>query len=145
METLKIVCPECHNINTITVIDKDTSYLCKECNALLNDPFPIEVSDDNGEVHIKGNDIPILLDFHSEFCAPCVAMEDDYDDASLAFSLKVRFLKINTDTYQRMAREYRVSGVPTIIAFKDGEEVNRVSQQLSQVQLGIWAQSLSEL
>jgi thioredoxin 2 len=73
-----------------------------------------------------------------------MAMYDDYEDAALGFSLKVRFLKVNADKYQKVAREYGVRGLPTIIAFKHGQEVSRVSSQLSQVQLSLWAESLTQ-
>ena len=71
-----------------------------------------------------------------------MAMYDDYEDAALGFPMKVRFLKINADVEQEVARKYGVSALPTIIAFKKGEEVDRISSQLSRVQLSMWAESL---
>ena len=71
-----------------------------------------------------------------------MAMYDDYEDAALGFGLKVKFLKVNADVYQKVALKYGVGALPTIIAFDKGEEVNRVSRQLSQVELVSWAQSL---
>jgi len=142
METLKIVCPECNSVNSIKIEVGNNSISCSQCQADLDDPFPIEVSDESCTTHIIENDIPVLVDFYSPVCGPCMAMYDDYEDAALGFPLKVRFLKINADTYQQVAKKYGVSGLPTIIAFKKGHEVNRTSGQLSQVQLTLWAESL---
>ena len=142
METLKIVCPECNAINTITVELEAIPIPCAICQADLDDPFPLEVTDDSCSIHIMENDIPILVDFYSSTCGPCMAMYDDYEDAALGFPLKVRFLKVNADKYQKVAREYGVSALPTIIAFKKGQEINRISKQLSRVELSLWAQSL---
>lgn len=142
MEILKLVCPECSSVNTIKVEEENESALCSQCQADLDDPFPLEVSDESCMTHITENDIPILVDFYSTTCGPCMAMYDDYEDAALGFGLKVRFLKVNADEYQKVARKYGVGALPTIIAFKKGEEVNRISRQLSRVELSLWAESL---
>jgi len=142
METLKLVCPECSSVNIIKVEADSKSIPCTQCQADLDDPFPVEVTDESCAIHIRENDIPVLVDFYSTVCGPCMAMYDDYEDASLGFALKVRFLKIDADEHQKVAREYGVSALPTIIAFKKGEEVNRISSQLSHVELSLWADSL---
>jgi len=142
METLKIVCPECNSVNTIKSEVGNEPIPCSQCQADLDDPFPIEVTDESCTTHIIENDIAVLVDFYSSTCGPCMAMYDDYEDAALGFPLKVRFLKINADKHQKVAREYGVSALPTIIAFKKGQEVNRISRQLSRVELSLWAESL---
>jgi len=140
METIKIVCPECNSVNTI----KDETTTCSQCQTDLDNPFPLEVTDESCKTHIVENDIAVLVDFYSTTCGPCMAMYEDYEDAALAFGLTVRFLKINADKYQQVAQEYGVSALPTIIAFKKGQEVNRISRQLSQVELSLWAESLTK-
>lgn len=142
METLNVVCPECTALNTIKIEIGTERYPCLQCQADLDDPFPTEVTDASCATHIKQSDIPLLLDFYSTSCGPCMAMYDDYEDAALYFTLKVRFLKINADKHQEIAREYGVSALPTLIAFKNSEEVNRISRQLSEVELKVWAESL---
>ena len=144
METLRVVCSECNSVNTITIEVLNESIACSQCKADLDDPFPVEVTDETCKIHIAENDIPILVDFYSTTCGPCMAMYDDYEDAALGFALTVRFLKINADKYQEVAREYGVTGLPTIIAFKKGQEINRISSQLSQVQLSLWAENLTK-
>jgi len=142
MEMLKIVCPECHQLNTIKIEDDKTTFICSQCQAELDDPFPVEVNDESCKTHITENDMAVLVDFYSTTCGPCMAMYDDYEDAALGFGSTVRFLKINADVHQEVARAYGVSALPTIIAFKKGEEINRISRQLSQVELTMWAESL---
>jgi len=138
METMKIVCPECSSVNSIN----NETATCTQCQADLDDPFPLEVTDESCKVHIEENDMAVLVDFYSTTCGPCMAMYDDYEDAALGFGLTVKFLKINADKYQQIAQKYGVSALPTIIAFKKGEEVNRVSRQLSRVELSMWAEKL---
>lgn len=142
MKTLKIVCPECSCVNTITMETQNGTIDCSQCQVDLDNPFPVEVTDETCTTHITENDIPVLVDFYSTTCGPCMAMYEDYEDAALGFGLKVIFLKINADKHQQIAGKYGVSSLPTIIAFKKGEEVNRISRQLSQVELNLWAESL---
>ncbi|PHS32838.1 MAG: hypothetical protein COA92_05690 [Sulfurovum sp.] len=142
MKTLKIVCPECSSVNTITMETQNGTIDCSQCQVDLDNPFPVEVTDETCTTHITENDIPVLVDFYSTTCGPCMAMYEDYEDAALGFGLKVIFLKINADKHQEVAGKYGVSSLPTIIAFKKGEEVNRISKQLSQVELNLWAESL---
>ncbi|CAA6815510.1 MAG: Unknown protein [uncultured Sulfurovum sp.] len=138
METFKIVCAECHNVNTIT----NETMTCMTCQEDLDHPFAVEVTDESAKTHIEENDIAVIVDFYSTTCGPCMAMYEEYEDAALGFGQTVRFLKINADTHQQIAQAYGVSALPTLIAFKKGQEMNRVSKQLSQVELTLWAQSL---
>ena len=117
METFKIVCPECSSVNSVEV--ENNAFTCAQCQEALDDPFPVEVTDESCTTHINENAMPVLVDFYSTVCGPCMAMYDDYEDAALAFGMKVRFLKINADEYQKVARESGVSALPTIIAFKN--------------------------
>ena len=144
METFKIVCSECNAVNAINIEAENASMACTQCQADLDHPFSVEATDESCTTHINENDIAVLVDFYSTTCGPCMAMYEAYEDASLGFGPSVRFLKINADKYQKVAKEYGVSGLPTIIAFKKGEEVNRISKQLSQVELSLWAESLTK-
>jgi len=115
---------------------------CTACKEDLDHPFAVEVTDESAKVHIEENDIAVIVDFYSTTCGPCMAMYEDYEDAALGFGSTVRFLKINADKHQAVAQAYGVSALPTIIAFKKGQEVNRISSQLSRVELSLWAESL---
>lgn len=145
MKTIKVVCSECHTVNSIEGDLKGKSVTCKQCQAELDNPFVVEVNDENCMTHIAHNDIAVLVDFYSTTCGPCMAMYEDYEDAALGFGSTVRFLKINADEHQKVAQEYGVGALPTIIAYKKGQEVGRISQQLSQVELSLWAQDLEAL
>jgi thioredoxin 2 len=144
MESMKIVCSECHSVNNIQSKKDTYPAICSQCKTELDHPFAVEVNDENAAVHINENDIAVLVDFYSTTCGPCMAMFEDYEDAALGFGSTVRFLKINADEHQQLAAEYGVKALPTIIAFKKGQEIGRVSEQLSQVELSLWAQDLAE-
>lgn len=143
MLTLKIVCPACATVNNLDIKKKPAT--CLECKKPLDQSFPSEVSDENCLVQINENDIPVLIDFYSPTCVPCMEMADDYEGAAFGYPLKVRFLKVNTANFQKVAKTYGVTSLPTIIAFKEGKEIKRVSTKLTQHELNKWAKNLLEL
>lgn len=140
MESYKIVCCECSEVNSIE--GSKELYSCHKCKADLEYPFALEVDDALCKKHIEENDIVVIVDFFSPLCGPCMAMYDAYEDAALAFGMTVRFLKINADEHQEIAQKYQVGALPTLIAFQGREELGRVSRALTQVELTLWAESL---
>jgi len=145
METLQIVCPQCTQVNHIKNEVKQTSIACQECSTPLDDTTPIDCSDDACRVHIEKNDIPVLIDFYSPDCAPCMKMAPEYEEAARSSALEVRYIKVNTLESPEVARQYGVNTLPTIIAFKKGQEVNRFSSALPLKQLKMWAESLIQM
>lgn len=70
----------------------------------------------------KGN---VVVDFWADWCGPCKMMAPVFDE--LEKELKnVKFAKVNVDEHGELASEASVRGIPTLILFKDGVEVDRV-------------------
>ena len=69
---------------------------------------------------IKG-DIPVLVDFHADWCGPCQTMNPIIDEIKSFYGEKLRVLKINVDKNPAAAQKYKVRGVPTSLLFKNGE------------------------
>lgn len=145
MEALVIVCPHCGHLNRIKNEVTKMDVLCNGCQKSLSDTTPIDCDFDAFTTHIVENEIPVLVDFYSPDCAPCMKMAPDYEKAASTFAMEVRFIKINTLLYPDIARQYGVNALPTIIAFKNGREVNRFSSALSKDHLSMWAESLIQM
>lgn len=145
MQKLKIVCPHCHMTNHIEVEVSTAEVRCSSCTKPLNDTTPIECDSESFKAHVLENDIPVLVDFYSPDCAPCMKMASDYEAAAQKSPLEVRFLKVNTLDYPEIARQYGVNQLPTIIAFNKSIEANRFSNALSKDHLIMWAESLIQI
>ena len=69
---------------------------------------------------IKG-EIPVLVDFHADWCGPCQTMNPIIDEIKNLYGEKIRVIKINVDKNQAASQKYKVRGVPTFLLFKGGE------------------------
>ena len=78
----------------------------------------------NSEV-INSNQITVV-DFFADWCGPCRKLSPILEEVEQELSGKVKFAKINTDENIDSAREYQVSGLPTLLLFKDGKIVERM-------------------
>ena len=136
--TLNIVCPNCLAINRIPKKEHYTKAKCGKCGYNLLDTHPVELNSQNFEVMITKNDIPVVVDFWAPWCGPCQMMAPNFEAAAAQFPLKARFAKLNTDQFPQLAVPFGIRGIPTMIIFKDGKEVDRVSGALSAQQIAQW-------
>jgi thioredoxin 1 len=86
------------------------------------------------ETLMKGS-APALIDFWAEWCAPCRALAPALDELAQKYSGKFVVAKVNVDEYQDLAAQFGIMNIPTMIFFKNGQEVDRAVglQQKSQL------------
>jgi protein disulfide-isomerase len=72
------------------------------------------------------SDIPVLVDFYAPWCGPCQMMAKILDQVSQHYKTKLRVVKINTDNYPTIASQHRITALPTLVLFKNGQPVDRI-------------------
>ncbi len=84
---------------------------------------------------LVGESTPTLVDFWAEWCGPCKMMEGPLDEIAGEQSGKLNVVKLNVDENQQTAMQYGVMSIPTMIVFKDGQEMKRLVGARSRTQL----------
>lgn len=69
---------------------------------------------------IKG-EVPVLVDFHADWCAPCKIMNPILKNIKKKFGNQLKIIKINVDNNQQVSKKFQVKGIPTFILFKNSE------------------------
>jgi thioredoxin 1 len=67
----------------------------------------------------------VIVDFSASWCGPCKALNPILDEISSTTPIKV--IKVDVDSNQGLAIEYGIRSVPTMIMFKNGEMINRIT------------------
>ena len=87
---------------------------------------PIAVTDSDFQQEVLDADMPVLVDFWAEWCAPCKMVAPVLDDLSMEYDGKVKFTKVDVDTNPETAMKYGIRSIPTLLVFKGGSPVDQV-------------------
>jgi putative thioredoxin len=76
------------------------------------------------EVMERSRQVPVVVDFWAEWCAPCRTLTPTLERVAESLGDKVDLVKVDVDGNQNLSREYGVQGIPAVKAFRDGEVVD---------------------
>jgi len=98
-------------------------------------PELLRLTDLDFKKEVIESNIPVLVDFWASWCPPCKMMEPLISKLAKEYDGKVKFTKVNVDQHRQLASNHHISGVPTIIIFKTGKEIQRLVGAQSKEQL----------
>lgn len=84
----------------------------------------LNVTDDTFETDVLNSDVPVLVDFWAEWCAPCRALAPTIDELATDFDGRAKVVKVDVDKAQQIAVKYGIQSIPTVAIFKGGEVVD---------------------
>ncbi|MBF8268074.1 MAG: thioredoxin [Dehalococcoidia bacterium] len=87
---------------------------------------PKAVTDSNFQKEVLEADIPVLVDFWAEWCAPCKMIAPVLDELAKEYDGKVKFTKLDVDSSPQIAVQYGIRSIPTLLVFKKGSPVDQV-------------------
>lgn len=132
------VCDKCGQTNRV-VLNSEKQAICGSCKSALAVHGAIVEGTDKGlEKLIQKSPLPIVVDVWAPWCGPCRAFAPTFEASSHQYAGKVVFVKLNSDENQQTAGRLGIRGIPTVLIFKNGQELARQSGAMPREQFNQW-------
>jgi len=139
-DKLHVVCAGCGAVNRMPAARLQDAGTCGRCAAPLLDGRVVALDAAAFDTFVSRNDLPVVVDFWAAWCGPCKAMAPAFEQAAYEQRSRVRLAKVDTDAQQALAARFGIRSIPTLIKFRGGREVDRVSGALNARNLRAWLQ-----
>lgn len=84
-----------------------------------------KLTDDNFESTLSGAKVPVMVDFSATWCQPCKALAPTIEAVAKEYTGRLDVYNVDVEESASTAGQFGISGVPTVIIFKAGREVDR--------------------
>lgn len=86
-----------------------------------------QVTSENFEAEVLKSNIPVLVEFFAVWCGPCKAMEPVLASCAAEYNGQIKVGKLDIEEHGDIAMKYGIMNVPTIVVFKSGKAVKRLT------------------
>jgi thioredoxin len=129
MESNVVNCSKCGKSNRLNPekLAKGLTPKCGFCGSPLSSQTkPVYLTDANFQTVVQGAGVPVLVDFWADWCGPCHMLAPTIEQLASELNGKAIVAKLNVDENQVTASRYGISGIPAILIFSGGDEVDRL-------------------
>lgn len=140
MTTINLTCQKCNATNRLPSDRLQDQPKCGKCKSPVYNGKAINLNLANVSSVLTNNQVPVIVDCWAPWCGPCKTFGPIFDAVAKEYEPKLRFAKLNTETQQNIAARWHIQSIPTLILFKQGKEVTRVSGAMPATQFKQWLQ-----
>ena len=120
-------CQWCESWNRVDAARFADRPKCGTCSKPMLLDRPLKLDDATFARTIAESELPVVVDFHADWCAPCKAMAPAVDEVARELSGRVLVTKLDTDRAPATGQQFRITSLPTVARFSGGVEVERLS------------------
>lgn len=120
-------CPSCGAQNRVfrERVGPDQKPVCGRCKGPLSQGV-LALTDATFAAEVERSALPLLVDLWAAWCAPCRSIAPLIEELAAEMAGRVRFAKLDVDANPATARRFDVQGIPTLLLFQGGREVDRI-------------------
>jgi thioredoxin 1 len=85
-----------------------------------------EVTDNNFQAEVIESEVPVLVDFWAPWCGPCRRVSPIVEEIAKEKGDTLKVVKLNIDDNQKIATDFNVMSIPTLMVFRHGQQVKTV-------------------
>ncbi len=100
-----------------------------------------KTNDENFDVDISSQDMPVVVDFGADWCGPCKQLDPILEEIASENIDKIKIFKINIDENPMTPQKFNVRGIPTIMIFNKGKLIDTKVGSLPKTALETWIKS----
>jgi thioredoxin 2 len=132
-----VTCPRCGTKNRVPPA-RAGKVRCAKCHADL--PWLVDADDASFDSVVTDATLPVLVDVWAPWCGPCRQITPVVEQLSRDLAGRLKVAKVNADIAPGVSQRHGISGIPTLLLYRDGREADRMVGAAPAAQLRGWVE-----